>query len=104
MSDTQEQNQNESSTEEITKNKKPPMYKVIIHNDDFTPMEFVVHVLTRFFNLTDQDANHIMMEVHKKGHGIAGVYTREIAETKVAQVNAYSRQHEHPLKTSSEKE
>jgi ATP-dependent Clp protease adaptor protein ClpS len=77
--------------------KRPPMYKVILVNDDYTPMEFVVHVLEYFFGMNREKATHIMLNVHTKGMGICGLYTREIAETKVAQVNDYSREHEHPL-------
>ncbi len=77
--------------------KRPSMYRVILLNDDFTPMEFVVEVLEQFFNLDRTSATRIMLEVHTKGRGIAGVYTYEIAETRVAQVNGYSRQHQHPL-------
>ena len=77
--------------------KKPPMYKVILLNDDYTPMEFVVHILEMFFSMDREKATHIMLNVHTKGKGVCGVYTREIAETKVMQVNDYSRQNEHPL-------
>ena len=77
--------------------KRPPMYKVILLNDDYTPMEFVVHVLERFFGMNREKATHIMLSVHTKGSGVCGVFTREIAETKVVQVNDYSRKHEHPL-------
>jgi ATP-dependent Clp protease adaptor protein ClpS len=77
--------------------KRPPMYKVIILNDDYTPMDFVVDVLERFFSMDRQKATHIMLEVHTRGKGVCGVYTHEIAETKVAQVNAYSRESQHPL-------
>jgi ATP-dependent Clp protease adaptor protein ClpS len=77
--------------------KKPPMYKVILLNDDYTPMEFVVHILESFFGMNREKATHIMLNVHTKGKGVCGVYTREIAETKVTQVNDYSRQNEHPL-------
>lgn len=77
--------------------KKPSMYLVVLLNDDFTPMDFVVLVLLEFFGKTREMANQIMMKVHYEGRGICGVYTREIAETKVAQVNAYARSHEHPL-------
>ena len=77
--------------------KRPPMYKVILVNDDYTPMEFVVHVLEKFFGMDREKATHIMLNVHTKGIGVCGVFTREIAETKVAQVNDYAREHEHPL-------
>jgi len=77
--------------------KKPPMYKVVILNDDYTPMEFVVHILQAFFNLTHEKAQNVMLNVHTKGKGVCGVYTRDVAETKVEQVNDYSRQNQHPL-------
>ena len=77
--------------------KKPPMYKVLILNDDYTPMDFVVHILQAFFNLTHDKAQNIMLNVHTKGKGVCGVYTRDVAETKVDQVNDYSRQNQHPL-------
>ncbi len=77
--------------------KKPPLYKVLIMNDDYTPMEFVVDVLQIFFGLEREKATQIMLNVHTKGKAVCGVYTRDIAETKVAQVNDYSRQNQHPL-------
>jgi ATP-dependent Clp protease adaptor protein ClpS len=77
--------------------KKPSLYRVLILNDDYTPMEFVVDVLQRIFGMDRTKATRIMLEVHTRGKGVCGVYTYEIAETKVAQVNAYSRQHQHPL-------
>ena len=77
--------------------KRPSMYRVILLNDDFTPMEFVVEVLEQFFSLDRTSATRVMLEVHTKGRGVAGIYTYEIAETRVAQVNGYSRQHQHPL-------
>jgi len=77
--------------------KKPKMYKVLILNDDYTPMDFVVHILQAFFNLTHDKAQNIMLNVHTKGKGVCGVYTRDVAETKVDQVNDYSRQNQHPL-------
>jgi len=86
------------------KTKKPSLYKVLLLNDDYTPMEFVVFVLERFFNKSPDDANRIMMHVHQKGVGICGVYTYEVAETKVAQVMNFSRQHQHPLQCTMEKE
>ncbi len=79
------------------KTKRPPMYKVVLINDDYTPMEFVVHVLEAFFGMNREQATHIMLNVHTKGKGICGLYPRDIAETKVAQVNDYARQNEHPL-------
>jgi ATP-dependent Clp protease adaptor protein ClpS len=77
--------------------KTPPLYKVILLNDDYTPMDFVVYVLERFFSMDREKATQIMLHVHTRGVGVCGVYTREIAETKVNQVNDYSRKHQHPL-------
>jgi ATP-dependent Clp protease adaptor protein ClpS len=82
---------------------QPPMYKVIVVNDDFTPMEFVVQVLQQFFHHSRESAVQIMLHVHTKGRGVAGVFPVEIAETKTAQVNAYARKHQHPLLTVMEK-
>jgi ATP-dependent Clp protease adaptor protein ClpS len=82
---------------------QPPMYKVIVVNDDFTPMEFVVQVLQQFFHHTRESAVQIMLHVHTKGRGTAGIFPVEIAETKTAQVNAYARKHQHPLLTVMEK-
>ena len=77
--------------------KKPPLYQVILLNDDYTPMEFVVDVLERIFNLDRTVATRVMLEVHTRGKGVCGVFTYEIAETKVAQVTSYARQQQHPL-------
>ncbi len=77
--------------------KQPPMYKVLLLNDDYTPMEFVVHILENFFRMGREQATRVMLNVHTHGKGICGTYTREVAETKVAQVNEYSRQNSHPL-------
>lgn len=86
------------------KTKKPSLYKVLLLNDDYTPMDFVVYVLERFFNKTPEEATRIMLHVHRKGVGICGVYTYEVAETKVAQVMNFARQHQHPLQCTMEKE
>ncbi len=75
----------------------PPKYQVVLLNDDYTPMDFVVEVLQRFFYKDDASANKIMMQIHKQGKAVCGVFTREIAETKVFQVNCYAREHQHPL-------
>lgn len=83
--------------------KQPPMYKVVMVNDDFTPMEFVVQVLQQFFHHSREAAVQIMLHVHTKGRGVAGIFPVEIAETKTAQVNAYARKHQHPLLTVMEK-
>ncbi|APZ43654.1 ATP-dependent Clp protease adapter ClpS [Acidihalobacter ferrooxydans] len=77
--------------------KPPPQYKVLILNDDYTPMEFVVEVLERFFAMDRERATRVMLHVHTRGRGVCGVFSRDIAETKVAQVNDYARQHQHPL-------
>ncbi len=86
------------------KTKKPSMYKVLMLNDDYTPMEFVVHVLERFFSKGREEATRIMMHVHQRGVGICGVFPYEIAETKVTQVMDFARQHQHPLRCTLEKE
>ena len=77
--------------------KRPPLYQVILLNDDYTPMEFVVDVLERIFKLDRTTATRVMLEVHTRGKGVCGVFTYEIAETKVAQTTSYARQHQHPL-------
>lgn len=77
--------------------KRPPLYRVIMLNDDFTPMEFVVHVLQRFFGKDLETATHIMLTVHTRGKAVCGVFPRDIAETKAAEVNSYSRENQHPL-------
>ena len=77
--------------------KEPKRYSVILINDDFTPMEFVVEVLTVFFNLDHESATRVMLNVHQKGKGVCGTFTREIAETKVVMVNEHARQSQHPL-------
>jgi len=77
--------------------KQPPLFRVVLLNDDYTPMEFVVEVLERFFSLNRPNATRIMLEVHTRGKGVCGVFTYEIAETKVAQVTGYARDHQHPL-------
>jgi ATP-dependent Clp protease adaptor protein ClpS len=83
-----------------TRLKKPRMYKVLLHNDDYTTMEFVVFVLQGIFHHSETDATSIMLHVHKNGVGVAGVYTREIAETRIAQVDELARKHEYPLRCS----
>lgn len=83
---------------------RPILYKVILLNDDYTPMDFVVAILERFFYKTREEATRIMLHVHNKGIGICGVYTREIAETKVRQVLAFAQEHQHPLQCTLEPE
>src|SRR5262249_45754584 len=97
-------NQTGVVTKTKPKTKKPSMYKVLLLNDDYTPMEFVVHVLERFFRKSREEATRIMLHVHQKGIGICGVYPYEIAETKVMQVVDFARQHQHPLQCTMEKE
>ena len=87
-----------------SKLKKPPLYKVLLLNDDFTPMEFVVHVLEKFFGIGHEKSVQIMLAVHKKGMAVVGVYSHDIAETKVTQVMDYSRKNQHPLQCTMEKE
>ena len=86
------------------KTKKPSMYKVVILNDDYTPMEFVVHVLQKFFHKSHDDATQVMLHIHQRGVGVCGVYPFDVAETKVTQVIDYARQNEHPLQATLEKE
>ena len=98
----------ENDTTVISKTKpktqRPPMYKVLLLNDDYTPMEFVVHVLERFFGISHAQAVEIMLTVHKKGVAVVGVFSYEIAETKVAQVMEFARRNQHPLQCTMEKE
>jgi ATP-dependent Clp protease adaptor protein ClpS len=86
------------------KTAKPPLYKVLLLNDDYTPMEFVVHVLERFFGMSHAQAFELMLVVHKKGVAVVGVFSHEVAETKVAQVMDFARRHQHPLQCTMEKE
>ena len=82
---------------------RPPLFQVLLLNDDFTPMDFVVEVLRMFFDLDQEQAVQIMLHVHTRGRGVCGVFTREVAETKVAHVNEFSRSHQHPLLCTMEK-
>jgi ATP-dependent Clp protease adaptor protein ClpS len=91
-------------TKTRAKTQRPSLYKVLLLNDDYTPQEFVIHVLERFFGKNHEDATRIMLHVHHNGVGICGVYTFEVAETKVAQVIEFARQHQHPLQCTMEKE
>ena len=84
--------------------RRPSMYRVVLLNDDYTPMDFVVEILEKFFGMDRTSATRIMLEVHTQGKGTAGVYTYEVAETRVAQVNGYSRQNQHPLLCTMEEE
>ena len=82
---------------------RPPLYQVVLLNDDFTPMDFVVEVLQVFFSMNQEKATQVMLHVHTRGKGVCGVYTRDVAESKVTQVNEFSRLHQHPLLCSMEK-
>jgi ATP-dependent Clp protease adaptor protein ClpS len=84
------------------KTQEPKQYKVLMHNDDYTPMEFVIFVLKRFFSKNETEATQIMLDVHHKGVGLAGIYSFEVAETKVEQSNQFAKINQHPLKTSYE--
>lgn len=83
--------------------KRPPLYRVVMHNDDYTPMDFVVEVLQRFFGFPRDRAVQVMLTVHTRGKAVAGTYTVQIAETKISQVNEYARAHQHPLLCTMEK-
>lgn len=91
------------ATKTRTKPKKPSQYKVLLLNDDYTPMEFVVMVLKRFFSMDMEDATRVMLHVHQKGVGVCGIFTYEVAETKVNQVMDFAREHQHPLQCTLEK-
>ena len=110
MSDKNDDRHNEDddqtgvATKSRPKTKKPSMSRVLMLNDDYTPMEFVVHVLERFFNKSREDATRVMLSVHTRGVGICGIYTYEVAETKVTQVMDLARQNQHPLQCTIEKE
>lgn len=91
-------------TQTKPKTQKPSMYRVLILNDDYTPMEFVVHILEKVFNKSRESAVEIMLHVHRHGVGICGVFTYDVAETKVAQVIEFARRHQHPLQCTMEKE
>ncbi|KKJ78348.1 Clp protease ClpS [Kiloniella litopenaei] len=86
------------------KTKRPSMYKVLLLNDDYTPMEFVIHVLTQFFGKSQDDATRIMLQVHQKGVGVCGVFSYDVAETKATQVVDFARKNQHPLQCTIEKE
>lgn len=92
----------EGELKDQPKSERPRKYKVLFHNDDYTTMEFVVEVLRRFFHKNDSEALHIMLTVHTKGNAVAGVYSRDVAETKVAQVTDHAKQHGMPLLVTAE--
>lgn len=89
--------------EPVTEYQKPPMYHVILLNDDYTPMDFVIDVLKKYFNMNEEKATDIMLDIHYKGKGRCGTYTAEVAETKVSQVCHYALDNQHPLKCTMEK-
>ena len=106
MNDEPEDGEGDTSvvTKTRPKTAKPPLYKVLLLNDDYTPMEFVVHVLQRFFGIDHDQAMQIMLTVHRKGVAVVAVFSREIAETKVTQVMDYAQRNQHPLQCTMEKE
>ena len=108
MSDGDKKGNHIPSTDVIvktrTKTKTPSMYKVLMLNDDYTPMEFVVHVLEKFFGMNRSEATRVMLHVHQRGVGMCGVFTYEVAESKVSSVVDYARRNEHPLQCTLEKE
>ncbi|WP_333608239.1 ATP-dependent Clp protease adapter ClpS [Arsukibacterium sp.] len=105
MSGNKDSNVQFDDLAELTRQKvsPPPMYKVILHNDDYTPMDFVIDVLARFFNMQYEKASEIMLKVHYEGRAVCGVFTSEIAETKVQQVSQYAKEHQHPLLCTMER-
>jgi ATP-dependent Clp protease adaptor protein ClpS len=88
--------------EERRTTRSPRRYNVVFHNDDYTTMEFVVHVLMKFFHKSETESTQIMLEVHHKGHGVVGVFTRDVAETKAEQVTVYAKENGHPLRVTAE--
>ena len=99
-----EERDDELVVEERPRVSQPRRYVVVFHNDDYTTMEFVVHVLQKFFHMDETEATQVMLQVHHKGYGIVGVFTRDVAETKVSQVMDYAKEHGHPLKCTAEPE
>jgi ATP-dependent Clp protease adaptor protein ClpS len=99
-----EDREGELATERKRKLEKARRYKVVFHNDDYTTMEFVIAVLMKFFHKSETEATHIMLSVHHKGQGVAGLYTKDVAETKVAEVSDYAKEHGMPLKLTAEPE
>ncbi len=108
MSDGDKKGNHVPSTDVIVKTrpktKTPSMYKVLMLNDDYTPMEFVVHVLEKYFGMNRSEATRVMLHVHQRGVGMCGVFTYEVAESKVSSVVDYARRHQHPLQCTREKE
>ena len=105
MSGNKDSNEQFGDLEELTRQRvaPPPMYKVVLHNDDYTPMDFVIDVLSRFFNMQYEQATEVMLKGHSEGKGICGLFTAEIAETKVQQVMQYAKEHQHPLLCTMER-
>jgi ATP-dependent Clp protease adaptor protein ClpS len=99
-----EEHDGELIVEERPRVSRPRRYVVVFHNDDYTTMEFVVHVLQKFFHMDETEATQVMLQVHHKGYGIVGVFTRDVAETKVSLVMDYAKEHGHPLKCTAEPE
>ncbi len=104
MADNKRDLDEHTLTKDREETQTPRLFKVLLHNDDYTTMDFVVEVLKRVFRKTQPEAMHIMLSVHHKGTGIAGVYSREVAEMKINQVHSLAREHEHPLRCSMERE
>lgn len=102
MAENSRENQGSVATEEILEIKEPRLYKVLLHNDDYTTMEFVISILETVFHKSTPDATRIMLNVHNEGVGIAGIYTREISETKIAVVHELAKKNEFPLRCSME--
>ena len=104
MSERPEQDHDDGIAVEESKPKlsKPPMYKVVLLNDDYTPMEFVTHILESFFAMDHDRATQVMLHVHTRGKGVCGVFTRDVAETKVLLVNEYAKDNQHPLRCDME--
>jgi len=105
MSTRKDQNESHEAIEEAVKERlaKPPMYNVVLLNDDYTPMDFVVEILRKFFGMNEDRATDIMLAIHYEGKAKCGTYSAEVAETKVAQVSNFAREHQHPLKCAMEK-
>ena len=93
----QKHDESVSLQEAASKLKRPPLFKVILLNDDFTPMDFVIHILKSFFNMDEARATRVMLQIHTQGTGVCGIFSRDVADTKVRQVNEFSREHQHPL-------
>ena len=102
MAENSRENQGSVATEEILEVKEPRLYKVLLHNDDYTTMEFVISILETVFHKSTPDATRIMLNVHNEGVGVAGIYTREISETKIAVVHELAKKNEFPLRCSME--